>query len=260
MNFFEKVTILSSPKTKERVVFQCDEFYFKNYAFYNLLSCNDVGYDVHIHFINPTDEFLEKVQKINLSIDLSISVESLDITDINFYKLKSYYFCSRYFISNLLFENNLIDKAYIVDADIIFNEKIIIPENKLIGVMYYPSFDDLWKQTGANFLYVSEKRKDFLKKIIKEYKQRVEEIDFDSISNSMNKSTRANLYGLDQVCMSFIIKNENLIDDSFLNMESIERFIGNKDTTKKIWSLTGQPKRNPDGLKEVLYKRFGQEF
>ena len=164
--FFQDVELISRPKGREKVIFQCDENYFINYGIYNLFSCDNHGHDVHLHLINPSDSLLEQIKNLKLSIDLSISKEKLTTTNINFYKLKSYYFCSRYFISNLLFEQNLISKAYIVDADIIFNERINFDNSVELGILYYPHYDTLWKKTGANFLYVTDKRKNFIKNIV----------------------------------------------------------------------------------------------
>ena len=254
--FFQNIEIVKQPKSKEKVLFQCDEHYFKNYGFYNLLSCEQVKQDVHIHFINISDIFLDKILKLNLSIDLSISSEILN-TDINFYKLKSYYFTSRYFIADYLFDSNLLDSAYITDADIIFNEKISIQNSKL-GVLYYPAYENnLWKQTGANFLFVSKDRKDFVKKIIKEYNKKISEINFEDINQDMPKYQRANMYALDQVCMSIAMQTEDLNCPDFLNLTEIKKFIGNKDMTCKIWSLTA---RKNVGITQILLDRFKKSF
>lgn len=254
--FFKNIQIIKKPISKNVVVFQCDQNYFENYGFYNLLSCDDVGHDVHIHFINVDNVFIEKVLNTPLNINLSISIESLD-TNINFYKLKSYYFTSRYFITDYLFKNDLIDSAYIVDADIIFNEHISILEYDL-GVLYYPQYkDNLWKQTGANFLYVNKNKKDFIENLINEYKERLLTNNFESIHDSMPKYERANLYALDQVCMSTLMKEEIINSNKFLNLNQIDRFIGNKDMTCKIWSLTAR--KNSD-TKKILRERFKKLF
>jgi hypothetical protein len=86
--FFQNVELISKPKTKEKVIFQCDENYFVNYGIYNLFSCNNHGHDVHLHLINPSELLIEQIKNLQLSIDLSISIEKLATTDINFYKLK----------------------------------------------------------------------------------------------------------------------------------------------------------------------------
>ena len=256
--FFRNINFHRYPKSKEKVVFQCDEFYFKNYAFYNLLSCNNVGYDVHIHFINPSKEFLNKVENINLDIDLSVTTEYLLTENINHYKLKSYYFCSRYYITDLLFSNNLIEKAYITDADIIFNEKILFDKKINLAVMYSPEYDNLWKQTGANFLYVSKYRADFIKKIINLYQKKLQEINFDAIHEGMDKVTRANMYGLDQVCMSLQMMDENLTSEDFLDLKYIDNFLS-KTSNTKIWSFTGPAKKDPQ-LQTTLFKKFKISF
>jgi hypothetical protein len=252
--FFQDVKLISKPQSKEKVIFQCDENYFINYGIYNLFSCDNHGHDVHLHLINPTELLLEQIKNLKLSIDLSISIEKLTTTDINFYKLKSYYFCSRYFISNLLFEQNLISKAYIVDADIIFNEKINFDNNVELGILYYPHYNTLWKQTGANFLYVTEKRKHFIKNIVNLYNEKIQNIPFEIINEKMEKLQRSNMYGLDQVCMSELIAQE----DNFFNLCSIENFL-TKTQNSKIWSLTGHWKKNLD-IKNLLEKYVNRTF
>ena len=252
--FFQDIKFISKPKTKEKVVFQCDENYFINYGIYNLFSCDNHGHDVHIHLINPSDLLLEQIKNLRLSIDLSISTEQLEITNINFYKLKSYYFCSRYFISDLLFEKNLISKAYIVDADVIFNQRINFDNSIELGVLYYPHHDTLWKQTGANFLYVTEKRKNFLRNIINLYNEKVQHIPFELINENMEKLQRANMYGLDQVCMSELISQEH----NFFNLCDLENFLS-KNQSSKIWSLTGPWKQNPN-IKNLLEQQVNRSF
>lgn len=252
--FFQDIKFISKPKTKEKVVFQCDENYFINYGIYNLFSCDNHGHDVHIHLINPSDLLLEQIKNLRLSIDLSISTEQLEITNINFYKLKSYYFCSRYFISDLLFEKNLISKAYIVDADVIFNERIDFDNSIELGVLYYPHHDTPWKQTGANFLYVTEKRKNFLRNIINLYNEKVQHIPFELINENMEKLQRANMYGLDQVCMSELISQEH----NFFNLCDLENFLS-KNQSSKIWSLTGPWKQNPN-IKNLLEQQVNRSF
>jgi hypothetical protein len=252
--FFQDIKFISKPKTKEKVVFQCDENYFINYGIYNLFSCDKHGHDVHIHLINPSDLLLEQIKNLKLSIDLSISTEQLEITNINFYKLKSYYFCSRYFISDLLFEKNLISKAYIVDADVIFNQRINFDNSIELGVLYYPHHDTLWKQTGANFLYVTEKRKNFLRNIVNLYNEKVQHISFELINENMEKLQRANMYGLDQVCMSELISQEH----NFFNLCDLENFLS-KNQSSKIWSLTGPWKQNPN-IKNLLEQQVNRSF
>jgi hypothetical protein len=254
--FFKNIQIIKKPISKNVVVFQCDQNYFQNYGFYNPLSCDKLNQDVHIHFINVSDEFLSKVLDLQLSIDLSISCEVIN-TDVNFYKLKSYYFTSRYFITDYLFSKNLIDLAYVTDADIIFNEKISLQNYKL-GVLYYPEYkDNLWKQTGANFLLISKDRKDFLRKIIEEYYSRLSQINFESIHEEMPKYERANMYALDQVCISIAMQSEDTTSIDFLNLTQIEKFLGNKDLSCKIWSLTA--KKNEETQK-ILLDRFKRSF
>jgi hypothetical protein len=248
MKYFQKLKIIVPPKSRNKVIFACDGDYFNSYGIYNLLSCNNYNHDVHVHIINPTEKLLNKINELTLSIDLSISIEELDTSNINFYKLKSYYFCSRYFICDYLFNNDLIDTAYITDADVIFNENISFDNTVTLGILYYPKYESLWKQTGANFLYVTKERKSFVNKIVNLYQKYVETNDFETISDSMDKSVRADIYGLDQVCMSEIIKNET----DFFNLATIENFVSKKQNSQ-IWSLTGPWKKNPN-IKSILEK------
>jgi hypothetical protein len=255
--FFNNYQIIKPPTSSSPVVFQCDENFFNRYGIYNLISCEKNNMDVHIHFINPTHLFLDKINGLDTKINLSYSKEFID-TDINFYKLKSYYFCSRYFITNYLFELNLIQEAFITDADIIFNENIKIPQGKNLGILYYPTQDSLWKKTGANISYVSRERKLFLETVIKIYKQRLQDTDFDSITMDMPKLERANLYALDQVCMSLALQ-ENFIDDHFVNLTSIPNLISKNNTTK-IWSLTGAGQKSNPKVHAVLNDMFDSYF
>jgi hypothetical protein len=204
--------------------------------------------------INPNNNLINNIKNLNLSIDLSISVESLDLENINSYKLKSYYFCSRYFISDYLFEKRLIQKAYITDADVIFNEHISFNDDINLGILYFPHHTTPWKQTGANFLYVTEKKKQFVKDIVNLYNEKVTTTNFEIISEDMEKIIRANMYGLDQVCMSAIIKDE----DDFLNIATIDNFI-TKNQTSKIWSLTGHWKKNSN-IKTILENYIDHGF
>tara|TARA_R110002153_G_scaffold194628_1_gene348015 strand:+ start:116 stop:871 length:756 start_codon:yes stop_codon:yes gene_type:complete len=249
--FFKNIKIIKYTQARNKVLFQCDEEFFNNWGIYNLLSCNEIGYDVHLHLINPSEPFLTKILNINLDIELSISTETLD-TNINFYKLKSYYFVSRYYISSLLFDLDLVDKLYITDADIIFNEKLNMPADTTLGILYYPLANNLWKQTGANILFVTKQRNDYLKKVLADYEIRLMSTDFDAITVTLDKITKANAYALDQVCMSHVLKNEK----DFLNLNSIDNFIG-KDDSYKIWSLTGGHQKARDDIKEKLKLRFG---
>jgi hypothetical protein len=246
MKYFQQLEMIIPPKSRTKVIFQCDENFFNNYGIYTLLSCNRHRHDVHLHLINSNDKLISRIKDLNLSIDLSISSEVLDIENVNFYRLKSYYFCARYFICNYLFENNLIDLAYVTDADIIFNDTIVFNTNVTLGVLYFPQYDTLWKQTGANLLYVTNKRKDFVSKIIELYNKKFNDTDFESITPDMDKFVISNMNGLDQVCMSTIIKDET----DFLNLALIDDLIS-KQQTSRIWSLTGPWKKEPN-IKDIL--------
>ena len=57
------------------VIFQCDDYYFYNFGIYNLLSCNEVGQDVHIHLINPSNKLVSDLINADLDIKLGISYD-----------------------------------------------------------------------------------------------------------------------------------------------------------------------------------------
>lgn len=258
--FFENVSYIVEPKKKQKVIFQCDETFFKKYGIYNLISCDKLHQDVHIHFINPSDKFINQISKFQLNIELSISQEFLNVENINFYKLKSYYFCSRYFIADKMFTDDLIDCAYITDADIVFNNKIDLPDVNL-GILFYPQYDNLWKRTGANFTLVRKNKKEFLSDVTNEYKSRILSTNFEAIDESMNKLEKAELYGLDQVCMSAVIKNKKYCD--FFNLCEITNFIS-KGPGTQLWSFTGgNQKGNPEfetRLKEIFKTDLDKKF
>lgn len=257
--FFKNVNFINFPKTKEKVLWACDPIYFENFGYYNLLSCNEVGHDVHIHLINPPEDLLDRILKINLSIDLSISYEHFDV-NLNVYKLKSYYFCSRFFIAQQLFLNTLVEKLFITDADIIFNQKIIFPDNKFLGLGYFPDNNNLWKQSSAGLIIIAKQKKEFLDLVLNEYNKRLLQTNFDLISESMDKITKANLYGLDQVCMSYVLQTSDIIDDTFFNLEDEGYSMSNKNLNLQIWALTGWPKQNLEEFKQIMFRRFGQIF
>lgn len=247
--FFNNVEVVKSPKSKSVVIFQCDQKFFNDYGIYNLASCEKNHLDVHIHFINANKDFLNRIDNIDIDVNLSYSIETID-TNVNFYKLKSYYFCSRYFITDYLFDKDLIESAFVTDADIIFNEHIDIPEEKKLGILYYPQYNNLWKQTGANISYVHKEKQSFLKKVIEIYEQKLQDTDFHKINDNMDKFERANLYALDQVCMSIALQ-KGFIDSQFLNLTSLDNFIS-KNKNTKIWSLTGGGQKANPNLKSIL--------
>jgi hypothetical protein len=73
----------------------------------------------------------------------------------------------------------------------------------------------------------------------------------------MPKYERANMYALDQVCISIAMQSEDTTSIDFLNLTQIEKFLGNKDLSCKIWSLTA--KKNEETQK-ILLDRFKRSF
>ena len=252
-NFYKNCEILQKKQMELPVIFQCDDYYFYNFGIYNLLSCNEVGQDVHIHLINPSNKLVSDLINADLDIKLGISYETVN-TLINQYKLKSYYYCARYFIAQELFEKNFIDSAYITDCDIIFNKKITFEKNVSLGILHYPYHNNLWKQTGANFTYVTSQRRSFIDNTINEYISRLENTNFDLISDKMDKITKANIFALDQVCMSLALQKET----NFTNLAEIPKFCS-KHRDSDIWSLTGGNQKNDPKVHDFLKNKFSPQ-
>jgi len=252
--FYKNCEILQIPKSNLPVIFQCDDYYFYNFGIYNLLSCNNVGQDVHIHLINPSNKLVLDLTNAKLDINLGISYETIDI-NINQYKLKSYYYCSRYFITKELFDKQLIKSAYITDCDIVFNKKIVFENDISLGVLYYPKHKNLWKQTGANFTFVTHYRSEFIENTIQEYKKRLANTNFQIITDKMDKIEKANIFALDQVCMSLALQKEK----HFTNLAELPHFIS-KQRDSNIWSLTGGQQKNDPKVHEFLKNKFSNEL
>ena len=70
----------------------------------------------------------------------------------------------------------------------------------------------------------------------------------------MKKLQRANMYGLDQICMSELISQEH----NFFNLCDLENFLS-KNQSSKIWSLTGPWKQNPN-IKNLLEQQVSRSF
>lgn len=226
---------INYPRSFDIVVFSCDENYFLKYGIYNILSCNRINQDVHVNVINPSDVFFNILEKLKskLEITLSISFERVEIE--NFYAMKSYLFCNRYLISLYLFNNCLIDSIYITDADIVFKERLIFNEDEKLGLNYMPNNETLWKKCSGNFVFIRKNKIDFLSKVVSEFLKRYKETQWADFS-SYTKIDRANVVGLDQVCLSYVL--ENYDKEGFFNTA---KFVSkNKNCqTAKIWTLTG---------------------
>jgi hypothetical protein len=258
--FFKDIVMNISPKDEELVLFSCDDIYFQKYGIYNLLSCNDVYQHVHVHIINPSLDSLVLLEKIikKLSINVSYSTEILN-TNLNFYAIKSYYYCSRFYVARWLFEKYNLKKIHIVDADVIFNEKIIIPDNITLAVDYNSDAPTLWQKIMAGYIFISVEEINFLNLVIDEYSIRYVNTDFNAVSLIENKIEKANFTGLDQVCLSVIFeKLEKERSDSFLNTRTLLNFKGKGETGSKIWMLLGKAKKNK--IEDYLQEKYLNYF
>lgn len=244
-------TIDSFPASDTISVFSCDENYFLNYGIYNILSCNKILQDVHVNIINPGKESFNKLSnlKSNLKINLTFSYEKIDIK--NFFALKSYLFCNRYFISLYIFNHSNVKTIFITDADIIFKKSINFPKDKFLGIIYKPENNTLWKQSGGNLVIIKEKYKNFLKKFISEFDSRFQKTVWKDFSN-FPKLERANIVGLDQICLSVLAKDYKE-DKNFINLANGNFISKNINDNAFLWSLTGNSKKNKN-LSEKIEK------
>lgn len=242
--FFRDVIFKSYPIEKDISVFACDDIYFTKYGKYTLISLDKVGYNTHIHIINPTKESISEYENLitKLKNTHSLSIETLDLSQACEPERKSYYFMSRFFLAQHLFESCQINSMSITDSDLIFNEKINVDKNINIAFNYRPERSTLWERSAAYFVYVTSQRRSFIDNMIKEYRRRHRETDFEVIPNLKQKLDRVNLAGLDQVCLTFVLEQENLKED-FLNLRTIEGLESKGEHGGKIWVLVGKNKR-----------------
>lgn len=239
-NLFQDVKIIKDPANFNTVLFACDEDYFLNFGIFNILSCNKVKLNVHCHIINPGKKTFRQIEKINklILINFSYSYEYIEKKKLNFYQFKSYLFCARYFIADHIFSFFDTPALYITDADVIFKDNIIFDQLYDLGISYDPQKETLWKQSGGNFVFIRNTQKQFLNRFISEFKKRYLETDWKDFSK-YKKIDRANIVGLDQVCLSYVLKKFNYEKQkNFLNIGS-ETISKNLSSKSKIWSLTG---------------------
>lgn len=254
---FQNVNYLETPTTKELVVFSCDQKYFEKYGIFNLLSCNKINYDVHLHLINATDDFkrLRDSLQNNLSIKFTVSLENVDLNSISQDQLKTYYYCSRFFIANDLFENYNLEKIYITDADVFFNNRIEINENISLALNYKPEESHLWRQVSAPFIFIKKEKKQFLKNVISEYKLRLDSTDFSILDNITDKYRRGDILGLDQVCLA---KNltPDILKNGFLNLNQNPNIVSKNENDSCVWIMTNQNAKKDKDLKIKLKEKI----
>jgi hypothetical protein len=260
-DFFSDPIMIDSPNVSELVLFSCDNIYFEKYGIFNLLSCDTVNHDVHIHIINPSEKnlnFLKKIKNI-LKIKLSFSIEYVN-ADLNFYAIKSYYYCSRFYVARWLCQDFSIKKIHIVDADVIFNEKIFIPNEITLCLNYNSDANNFWQKIMAGYIFISKEEMHFFDEVLEEYKNRYKNTDFEKVSNIENKIEKANFTGLDQVCLSIIFeKNQKQLSLTFLNIKTENlNIIGKEEKGSKIWALLTKAKKN--NIEKYLYKKYINYF
>lgn len=237
MHLFSNVVYMSEPVSTTDVVFACDDIYFQTYGIHNILSGIDVSLKPHCHIINPSESSKEIASKID---GASFSFETIEINDK--YKLKTYYYCSRFFIARHLFENFNVNELWITDADILFNKKPVIPENKFLGLSYNTDQVHLWKQTQANLVYTHNSKKEFLSKVIDVYLKKLNSTDFTVLDTLVGKYERGNILGLDQVCMSIVFNEFYQNDPEFINLHSIPNLKSKNRDESAVTILIGKNK------------------
>jgi len=231
MQLFKNVQYVKEPLTTTNVTFSCDDIYFQKYGINNIASCLTAGLVPHCHVINPS----KKTKKYLNDINISYSIEILDIDQFNEYQLKTYYYCSRFFVANDLFNKFYIDELWISDADVLFNNKPVVPDDKTLGISYNETQLSLWKQTQASLIYVKQSKKLFIEQVLLEYLIKFQNTNFKILETITDKYERGNILGLDQVCMSLVFNKYYRIDPGFINLHDIE---GLKSKSKGIGSVT----------------------
>lgn len=245
--FFKNVEYLKNPTGKELVLFSCDDIYFKKFGIYNICSCDQTGQNVHVHLINPSEESLTLLCNLSkkLKVEVSYSIETFDISLINFYCLKGYFYTSRFFIAETLFKKFKINTLLITDTDIIFNEPIVFPKNKTFGINFYPEKTTLWEKSPAYFVLIKINETPFLELLLQEYTRLLNVTDFNSINDLPNKIEKANLSGVDQIGLSTVIlQQQKYLDFKFLNLATLENFSSKGEYESKIWVLVGKTKNS----------------
>ena len=250
---FNNIKFLSRPASKKLVIFSCDEIYFQKYGYYNLVSCLNINQAVHIHIINPTDLTNLEILK---NKNISMSYEYIDNNLLNFYQLKTYYYCSRFLIANFLFEKYKIDNCIVTDADVFFNEKVYFDSSIILGLMHNPEETAPWKKVSAPVCYFTQKSKTFLESVIKTYIDKLNSTDFDILEKISDKVERGNILGLDQVCLSINLTNE-VLANNFVNLKSINKLISKDEFDGKIWIMTNRNLKSDVNSKLRLDKKIG---
>ena len=252
--FFSNISFYKNIDSDYKVVFSCDDVYFNKYGFYNLLSCDKVGHDTHVHLINPSEQTILALENLHLKNNHSFSFENIDIKSVNYYQLKTYYYCSRFFIANFLLEHSDIKKIIITDADVIFNKKVFWPENIYLGLEYKPEEKHLWRQVAGPVVLVSLESKSFLEDVILDYKNRVDHTDFKILETLTDKYVRGDILGLDQVCMANNIKK--YLNDNFLNLKNNTDIKSKNRNQSSVWILTNNNSKNRSTLQKELEEMF----
>lgn len=246
MIFFKNIEIIKNPTSEELILFSADDVYFQNFGIYNIFSCDGIDVDVHAHVINPsekTKKILRSIQK-SLKINLSYSFETLQTEDLNYYFLKSYYYCARFYIADYLFEKCTSQILHIVDADVIFNQKILWGDKINLALEYDNNKETLWQKILAGYVFIKKEKHSFLKKVLNEYEKRLSSTDFENVDTIKNKIEKANITGLDQVCLSYVFENEKVFNDvNFYNIKADKSLLKSKnDNVSKIWVIVGKNK------------------
>lgn len=253
INFFTDIHIFSSPMQKDNIVVSADDIYFKKFGKIIIHSCIKSNNNIHIHVVNPTYDTLLEFKNYDVN-RISFSYEYLDISYIHNLLIKTYYYVSRYFITNFLFENYNLNNTFICDIDMFFYKKINLPDDKEIGIFYSPEKNSPWKQSSAGFVFINKNKKHFLKNLISNYLEKIISIDYVWVENNLSGLEKANLVGLDQVCLTEELQ-KFLDDPTFLNLNTVSTFISKNDDPNYVaWNLI-RAKKDPN-FNEYIKNRF----
>jgi len=220
-----------------KVLFSCDAIYFQKYGMYNVLSCNNTENAVHAHIINPDQTCKELVDDLKsyCNIDFTFSYEYKNFSNYNQYQIKSYYYMRRFYIAKDELKN--LNCVLITDADVIFNKKINF--NLKLGLQYIPKNEGLWRKTSAAVVFVHRDYINFLEKVLNEYEKQIKNIDYSVLDTNVDKLTKGNLVGLDQVCLTKVIESDYVDDKNFINLYQNRKIISKRQNEADIWILVG---------------------
>lgn len=239
---------------RETILIACDVQYFKTWGIYCINSALLTDNPIHCHVVNPDNETISLLLSLN-SNNFSYSYNKIDLSEYHALKKRSYYYVLRYFIAEFLFKHNFVDRLYICDTDVIFRKKLAI-NNYSLFISYNKNASSEWKKVGGNFLIISKLHSEFCGLLVNEINLELQSGKNYKEIATLGKIEKANLIGLDQVCVARTIEKygyANKIDSIQEDIPIISKHFG---VNSFIWTLTGGNKKDNLSVKEYLEKEY----